>query len=207
MPYEIVIQDPVEQVAPGTSYFWDAPQLPPELSYPFFKDEAGQPFPYTFICQINCADLQSGMPEESLPEQGMLYFFGDIDYFLGYTDSSSHGLGRWDKGVCVLYADVADHRLVRYNPFSEEETVPPHPAMITFQQNPGSGHRIGGLPYEVDVLENFPKGWQLLFQLDCDENEQFNLQFYDMGLLYFMIEGVKLKKRDFSGVTAFLTSM
>lgn len=82
MPYEIVIQDPVKQMAPGKSYFWDAPQLPPELSYPFLKDEEGQLFPYTFICQINCADLQSVEPEESLPEQGMLYFFGDIDYFI-----------------------------------------------------------------------------------------------------------------------------
>lgn len=41
----------------GSSYFWDAPQLPSPNFYPWTTNEDGEKFPMQFICQINCQDL------------------------------------------------------------------------------------------------------------------------------------------------------
>ena len=35
-----------------------------------------------FICQINCADLSAY--DTPLPKEGLLLFFANIDYYMGY---------------------------------------------------------------------------------------------------------------------------
>lgn len=191
----------------GSSYFWDAPQLPDPSLYPAMPDGENNIRPLTFIAQFNCAELAPFDKKKELPQQGFLWLFAAIDYYLGYDSEISHGLGQWDDGIYVLYADVPADSLVRFNPFGEDGTVKPH--MATFCSAPlrDDGHRLLGKPFEQDIDSYFPKGWQMLFQLDSDENEYFNLRFYDMGLLYFMIETSSLKQLDFSNIKAYMTSL
>ena len=69
------------------------------------------------------------------------------------------------------------------------------------------GFRLLGKPYEEEVEDAFQEDWIQLLQLDSDTNDYFDLRFYDMGLLYLMIEGNRLKQCDFSHVRPFMTSL
>ena len=190
----------------GSSYFWDAPQLPTPDIYPWLVNETGKRYPMQFICQINCQALP---PNEWLPKQGMLYFFGEIDYFLGYDVKQPYGLGEWPEGaVRVFYVDVLlEQQLRRINPFEEDDMIQPH--LVTFSKGSERemGFRLLGKPYEEEVEHTFGNDWVLLLQLDTDANNYFDLRFYDMGLLYLMIEEERLKRHDFSHVRAYMTSL
>ena len=189
----------------GSSYFWDAPQLPDSNLYPFTTDENQQPYPMQFICQLNCEHL----PKNSmLPSQGMLYFFGEVDYFLGYDVKDPNGLGVWaDNTIRAFYCDVAPEQLQRVNFFNEDDMIAPH--VITFENGivRDMGFRLLGKPYEEEVDGYFDEKWVQLLQLDSEENGHFDLRFYDMGLLYIMIERERLLHRDFSHLRAFMTSL
>ncbi|MBQ1827924.1 MAG: DUF1963 domain-containing protein [Bacteroidales bacterium] len=190
---------------PGSSYFWDAPQLPSEDMYPFTTDADGNRYPMQFICQINCANLPDN---DWLPKRGMLWFFGEIDYFLGYDVKQPYGLGKWPEyAVKVIYADVPTDELKRINPFQEDDMIPPH--VITFSEGPvrGDGFRLLGKPYEEDVDNEFGTGWVQLLQLDTDANDYFDLRFYDMGLLYLMINVDQLQEGIFSRIRPYMTSL
>ncbi len=190
----------------GSSYFWDAPQLPKDSDlYPFIMNEDGDEVPLQFICQINCKDL----PSSPLPKKGMLYLFGTIDYFLGYDVVYENGLGWWKEGsVVAIYSDADAKSLQRQNPFTEDDMIPPHP--ITFTPTSiecDMGFRLLGEPYEEEVRMEMPKGWVQLLQLDSEENDYFSLMFHDMGLLYIMIEKKRLEQGDFSNLRAYMTSL
>ena len=190
----------------GSSYFWDAPQLPKDGDlYPYVKNEDGDEVPLQFICQINCAEL----PPCALPSKGMLYFFGTVDYFLGYDVVYDNGLGWWrDGSVVAIYSDADLDTLERQNPYTEDDMILPHP--ITFTSTPNEsddGFRLLGKPFEDDVRQEVPRGWVQLLQLDSEETEHFSLMFHDMGLLYVFIEKERLAKGDFSRLRAYMTSM
>ena len=90
------------------SKWWGDPDMPENMQYPTVEvTEDGETFDYplTFICQINCEDIADFDKEGKLPHEGMLYFFGAIDQWLGYESPTSHGKGEWPKGhVVVKYA-------------------------------------------------------------------------------------------------------
>ena len=71
----------------GKSKWWGAPDLPASVPFPYttYIDEDGEeyPQPLTFICQIRLRDIADIDTDNLLPHTGMLYFFADIDYFLG----------------------------------------------------------------------------------------------------------------------------
>ena len=190
---------------PGSSYFWDAPQLPSEDMYPFTTDENDNQYPMQFICQINCENLPDN---DWLPKRGMLWFFGEIDHFLGYDVKQPYGLGKWPEyAVRVIYDDVPLDTLKRVNPFQEDDMIPPH--VITFSVGPErvEGFRLLGKPYEEDVDNEFGTGWVQLLQLDTDANDYFDLRFYDMGLLYLMINMDQLQEGIFSRIRPYMTSL
>ncbi len=199
---------PVDGEMPlGASYFWDAPQLSSPSLYPITYDEEKKPSALTFIAQFNCAELTPCDKKNQLPQTGFLYFFADIEYFLGFDTDNRNGMGMCQDGIYVLYADVPAELLKRYNPFEEEYTIKPHKATLSIGKTRDDGHKLLGKPFDESVDGHFSKEWQMLFQLDSDENEYFNLQFFDMGMLHFMIETKKLKERDFSSVAGYITSM
>ena len=82
------------------SKWWGDPDFPENMQYPMLDD-----YPLTFICQINCEDIASYDTENLLPHEGMLYFFGAIDEYLGYDSPIRNVEGEWPKGhVMVKYA-------------------------------------------------------------------------------------------------------
>lgn len=82
------------------SKWWGDPDFPENMQYPMLDD-----YPLTFICQINCEDIASYDVDNLLPHEGMLYFFGAIDEYLGYDSPIKNGEGEWPKGhVMVKYA-------------------------------------------------------------------------------------------------------
>ncbi len=52
----------------------------------------------TFICQIRLEDIAPIDAEGQLPHKGILWFFADIDYFLGNLDAPCAGIGGWERG-------------------------------------------------------------------------------------------------------------
>ena len=90
------------------SKWWGDPDMPENMQYPTIEvTEDGETFDYplTFICQINCEDIAPYDKESKLPHEGMLYFFGAIDEWLGYESPTTQGAGEWPKGhVAVKYA-------------------------------------------------------------------------------------------------------
>ena len=189
----------------GSSYFWDAPQLPSEDLYPMTTDEDGNEYPMQFICQINCEQLPDN---DWLPKKGMLYFFGEIDYFLGYDVKQPYGLGKWPEYAAkVVYTDVTPDKLKHVNFFQEDDMIPPH--AITFSEGVvrDMGFRLLGKPYEEEVDNEFGVGWVQLLQLDTDANDYFDLNFYDTGLLYLMIKMEQLQECKFSRIRPYMTSL
>jgi len=83
----------------GTSRIGGIPDLPPDWSWPYRRD-----YPLSFIAQINLAELPP-VAHESLPQQGILYFFYAAAAM--YDDPDFYG----DKDTAkVLYysGDLAD---------------------------------------------------------------------------------------------------
>lgn len=90
------------------SKWWGDPDFPAEMKYPSIEvNDEGEmyEYPLTFICQINCEDIAVFDKEDLLPHEGMLYFFGAIDRYIGYDSPVENGPGEWPKGqVVVKYA-------------------------------------------------------------------------------------------------------
>ena len=87
------------------SKWWGDPDMPENMQYPTVEaTEDGETFDYplTFICQINCEDLVPYDKDGKLPHEGMLYFFGAIDEWLGYESPTTQGKGEWPKGHFVV---------------------------------------------------------------------------------------------------------
>lgn len=79
------------------SKWWGDPDMPENMQYPTVED-----YPLTFICQINCEDIAPFDKTGRLPHEGMLYFFGAIDGYLGYGSPVENGAGEWPKGHFVV---------------------------------------------------------------------------------------------------------
>lgn len=114
---------PTDDNLKGRSKLWGSPDLPDTLPYPEMEIvEEGERYgnPLTFICQIRCEEIAELDTQNLLPHEGMLYFFGEVDYFLGHRDYASPGMGEWSADTFrVLYApdcsNLHTHTLVDEN--------------------------------------------------------------------------------------------
>lgn len=192
------------------SKMWGCPDLPDTLAYPEAEyEEDGMVYanPLTFVCQIRCEDIAALDAEGRLPHVGMLYFFAEVDYFLGHHDYGSPGMGAWAKDEFrVLYSptceDLHTHRVV-----DGEGNVCGLPAeAIVFSEchDKEDGFKLLGRPYYEEIEELYP-GWLALFQMDCDD--AWNLQFYDCGMLCFMIDAADLQVLQFERAECYLHSL
>ena len=90
------------------SKWWGDPDMPENMTYPVVEVTEGDEtydYPLTFICQINCEDIAPFDTEGKFPHEGMLYFFGAIDNYIGYDSPVKNGPGEWPKGhIAVKYA-------------------------------------------------------------------------------------------------------
>ena len=84
------------------SHWWGFPDLPDGIDFPLLPeavcDDEGEDL-MTFICQIRMEEIAGYDKENLLPHEGMLYFFADLDYFLGDLKAPCEGLGFWREGT------------------------------------------------------------------------------------------------------------
>ena len=202
--------EPSEDVLYGESKWWGFPDLPDELDWPTVKaDDDGEEFddPLTFICQIKCSDLAPFDPEGLLPHEGMLYFFGALDYFLGDMDAfTAPGMGEWPSEYFrVLYSHVTEGLNTHTLFYDEEDEIPacPAPEKIIFSNAGESYTWLLGEAFAEETREALP-GYVSLLQID--ENDDWGLRFFDCGMLNFMIKPEDLAARRFDRVRAYLYS-
>lgn len=87
------------------SKWWGDPDMPENMQYPTMEvteDGETYDYPLTFICQINCEDIARFDNEGKLPHEGMLYFFGAFDDYIGYESPVHNPVGEWPKGRLVV---------------------------------------------------------------------------------------------------------
>lgn len=93
----------------GKSHWWGFPDLPDGVEFPLLQDndddyDGEGELLMTFICQIKLDEIAGYDEENLLPHKGMLYFFADLDYFLGDMEAPAEGLGFWpQEAFKVIY--------------------------------------------------------------------------------------------------------
>ena len=199
---------PSEDVLYAQSKWWGFPDLPDGLDWPTVQaEDEGEVFddPLTFICQIKCADLAPFDPEGLLPHEGMLYFFGALDYFLGDMDAfTAPGLGEWPSEFFkVLYSPTCESLNTHTLMYDEDTPAALQPEEIKFGSDPDSYTWILGEPFLEEVREAMPG---LIPLLQIDENDDWGLRFFDCGMLNFMISPSDLASRRFDRIRAYLYS-
>ena len=181
------------------SKWWGDPDMPENMQYPTIEvTEDGETFDYplTFICQINCEDIASLDKEGKLPHEGMLYFFGAIDEWLGYESPTTQGAGEWPKGhIAVKYA-----KTINFETFQtcmlvgdEDEQLTEGELEIVFSEceDDAAGIKLLGIPAAEKVRNEYPDLGNLL-QLASDatggmafpEGTTLNIMIKDSDLGY-----------------------
>lgn len=202
----------------GQSKWWGSADLPEDMDYPFIPYDDGDDDPMTFICQIRCADLAEADSEGLLPHVGMLYFFADIDRYVGalhnddedFYDEDSYGfngMGEWDpEAFRVLYSpteeglhthDVTDCEGQPYGLPAERLDFEALEHAETLDT------KLLGMPFEVEVQQEYP-GYINLLQVW--EEDRWGFFMYDCGILSFLIKPEDLKARLFDRVVVYLHS-
>ncbi len=180
----------------GCSKMWGFPDLPDDLEYPEVEfEEDGKLFydPLTFVCQICLEDIAALDTENQLPHEGMLYFFADVDYFLGNYDVDSPGMGSWPEGrFKVLYSPTCDNLHTHSIQFADGTPYGLPAEAVSFKAcgDKEDGFKLLGRPFYDETEEQYP-GWTSLLQLDC--SDEWNLQFYDCGMLCFLMKDKQIE--------------
>lgn len=192
------------------SHWWGSPDLPEGVDFPCSDDlgldEQGAEATLLFLGQIRLEDIAKYDTECRLPHCGMLYFFADIDYFLGDDDAECEGLGQWPKECFrVLYASECDN-LVTHRVVDEcgNDIARPAEAIVFEACDDGdSGHRLLGRPF-YNEYEEYEHHISLL---QLDESEEWGLRFFDMGMANFLILPDALSRRAFDETIFYVHSL
>ena len=202
MAIKINIQPTSEDLA-GKSHWWGFPDLPEAMDWPCGDD--GETL-LTFICQIRLEEIAALDPEGRLPHKGMLWFFADLDYFLGDLDAPCGGSGEWTAGSFrVLYSDDSSDLHTHEYYYEDSEPAVLKAEEITFETTSETdfGFKLLGMPAMTEGYENENEGLMSLLQLD--EEERWGLRFFDCGTVNFMVPTDR-QRDDFSEATFFLHS-
>lgn len=207
--------------------------MPEHMEHPMIEyNDGGGDDPMTLVCQIRCADLAEFDTENLLPHEGMLYFFADIDDYVGalrrddsYDDEEEpvdeeepydeeddedtwyhNGMGEWSPNAFrVIYSPTEDNLKTHRIMRSNGEPYELPAEKITFEDcDIGSLEtRLLGYPFEVEVEQEFP-GYISLLQIW--EEDRWRFFMYDCGILNFLILPEDLKARRFDRVRVYLHS-
>lgn len=186
----------------GASHWWGFPDLPENLDWPC--NEEGELL--TFICQIRLEEIAELDTEGLLPHRGMLWFFAELDYFLGDLDAPCGGTGEWNgNSFKVLYCQECNELITHEYCWEDGEpaTLPAEEIMFEATTEQNFGFKLLGMPAMTEGYENENEGVISLLQLD--EEERWNLRFFDCGTINFMLP-IDRERSDFSGVTLHLHS-
>ena len=201
MAIKININPTTEDLA-GKSHWWGFPDLPEAFDWPCNND--GDLL--TFICQIDLEEVAELDVDNILPHKGMLWFFADLDYFLGDLDAPCCGTGEWEPdSFKVLYSedcsDLCTHEY--YWEDGESAVLPAEEMSFEHTDVTGLGFKLLGMPAMTEGYENENEGLMSLLQLD--EEERWNLRFFDCGTVNFMVPTDRMQC-DFSNATLYLHS-
>lgn len=185
------------------SKWWGNPDIPADF---VFDDSL------MFLCQIRCDDLVDYDEDNILPHNGMLYFFCDVAYYLGYYDDfEPQPSSYWNKdAVKVYYVNDVDESSFKQIIFDDDYFPQIKERKVEFEltDDESPGFKLLGLPYMLEY-ENWPPPYGKyinLLQVDSEDDDDFDLMFMDMGLLYLIINPKDLKRKDFSKVRGYLYS-
>lgn len=201
MAIKINIQPTVEDLA-GKSHWWGFPDLPEACEWPSNVD--GNLL--TFICQISLEDISEFDSDNRLPHKGILWFFADLDYFLGDLDAPCGGTGEWEPGTFkVLYSEDCSDLLTHeyYWEDGEPAVLPAEEMTFESASETDFGFKLLGMPAMTEGYENENEGLMSLLQMD--EEERWGLRFFDCGTVNFMIPAERTND-DFSNVSFCLHS-
>ena len=193
------------------SKWWGDPDMPANMEYPTVTaSEDGETFDYplTFICQIRMEDIRHLDHLSELPDDGMLWFFADLDYFLGDDEARCEGMGEWSAdSFRVIYSckctTLCTHEL--YWESGEPAVLPAE--SVTFEETEETEycHKLLGQPAMTEGWENENEGMLSLLQIE--EEDRWHLRFFDCGMVNFMIPYEAMQQQDFSKVSVCLHSL
>ncbi len=184
----------------GKTHWWGAPDLPADIPYPCvtLEDEEGEyDEPLTFLGQIRLEDIAKLDKDNLLPHKGIMYFFAPLDYFLGDLDSYMD----YHENPVVIYSEDTEG-LEPYDLHWEEtgESIFRPAEEMVFEQaeeESGFGHRLLSTPYQEEISGAHP-GCISLLQLD--EDDRWNMRFFDCGMYYILMPEEALKNREWDKV-------
>lgn len=182
-----------ERILFCSSKWWGDPDMPAEMQYPAVTvTEEGETFEYplTFICQINCEDIAALDKENILPHEGMLYFFGAIDSFLGYDSPTENTFGEWPKGhFTVKYAKEINMETFQTCMMvdDDDQTLTEPELEIIFSEcdEDDKGIKILGLPANENTRNEYP---DMLNLIQLDSCKEIGLQFGESAILNFLFK-------------------
>lgn len=212
-PIYLILSKPFEPIADCASCFWGNPDLPSEVGYPMYIDNEGDSYPYSFVCQINLAELAEFAPGNPLPKRGLLSFFAKIDHYLGYmadTDCIGGHISEADEVKVMYFPDCENMRKVILVG-DDDEPLSPEAMAVGFANHiaPLSDeHALFAEPThrEWETWDKPFEDWQILLQVDSFVGMDFNLNFMDCGVLDFLISPESLRNADFSDVRGIVLS-
>ncbi|MBQ0081219.1 MAG: DUF1963 domain-containing protein [Alistipes sp.] len=196
-----------EEDLTGKSKWWGFPDLPEDVDYPELRLEDGYSDPLTFICQIRCEDIAPYDTLGLLPKEGMLWFFAALDYFLGDMDAESNpGMGEWRESYFrVLYSrnieNLHTHKILYDD--GQVAVMPAEKLSFAHCDDYNYNIRLLGQPYLDEIKEHYPNYVSLL---QIDGNDDWNLRFYDCGMLCMLLEEEDLKNCRFQNTKCYLHS-
>lgn len=207
-PIHLLLSDAAAKLPAGASRLWGNPGLPEDVDFPSYRGADGEEYPYFFIAQVNLADVAALDPEHRLPERGVLAFFAKIDYYLGYDAEDSVGSAlSGPEDVRVLY--FPDPEVLEEVELTDPDGNPAAPreraVRFSHEAPPYADEHILLAPPDHREWEHWDapcEDWEILFQLDSSEGDDFDLNFMDCGVLVLLIDPEDLRRRDFSRVRA-----
>lgn len=203
---------PTTQDLTGKSHMWGFADLPEGVDYPCYDhlgpDAEGYEDTLTFICQIRLEEVAPYDSEGLLPKSGMLYFFAALDYFLGDMEADCEGLGAWSEGSYrVIYAPDCEHLHTHaiYYDDGTPAALPPEAITLSSVEERAEGLKLLGKAFYDEGDE--PTDEQPISLLQLDENEAWDLRFFDMGMVNFFIDRQALQAAAFDRATCVLYSL
>jgi hypothetical protein len=136
----------------------------------------------------------------------MIWFFADLDYFLGDLDAPCGGTGEWEPDTFkVLYSEDCSDMLTHeyYWEDGEPAVLPAEEMTFEAASETDFGFKLLGLPAMTEGYENENEGLMSLLQIE--EEERWGLRFFDCGTVNFMIPTERLND-DFSNISFCLHS-
>lgn len=203
MAIRINIQ-PTQDCLVGQSHWWGFPDLPVNVEWP--ENKEGELL--TFICQVRLEEIAALDSEGLLPHEGMIWFFADMDYFLGDDETQCHGMGEWEPGAYkVIYVKVTDHLCTHEYYWEDGQVAVLEAERMRFDHSESEeefGFKLLGMPAMTEGYENENEGLVSLLQLD--EEERWMMRFFDSGTINIMMPREALQKRNFDECTLVLHS-